>query len=54
MARLSGWVLSQYSRQLAAYSGKPDLGGVSNREPVTTHWEWRDGGSIMYPPGNDC
>jgi len=37
-----------------AYSGKPDLGGVSNRERVTTHWEWRDGGSTVYPPGNDC
>jgi hypothetical protein len=35
-----------------AYFGKPDLGGVSNRERVTTHWEWRDGGSSVYPPGN--
>ena len=50
MARLSGWVLSQYSRQLAAYSGKPDLGGMPNRERTIAYWEWRDGGSSVYPP----
>ena len=47
----SVWVFPQVSRQLSAYSGKPDLGGVSNRKRTTAHWEWRDGGSSVYPPG---
>ena len=36
---------------LTAYSGKPDLGGMPNRERTIAYWEWRDGGSSVYPRG---
>jgi hypothetical protein len=40
--------------QLAIYSGMGQgklEHGYSICEETIAHWEWRDGGSSMYPPG---
>jgi hypothetical protein len=37
--------------QLIAYSGKPKTSANLSRERLTTHWEWRDGESSVYPRG---
>jgi hypothetical protein len=33
---------------LATYSTKPNTLAIPLCEMITTHWEWRDGESIMY------
>ena len=34
---------------LATYSGKPNTLAILLCERSTTHWEWRDGESNIYP-----
>ena len=52
--RTVDWPVVVETLQLATY---PGMGqgklepGYSIREETIAHWEWRDGGSSMYPPG---
>jgi hypothetical protein len=52
--RTVDWPVVVETLQLATYPGMGQgklESGYSIREETIAHWEWRDGGSIMYPPG---
>jgi hypothetical protein len=35
---------------LATYFGKPEISAIPTWERTIAHWEWKDGGSSVYPP----